>query len=88
MVKNFSDTLVSKVCGELPGEGVMNLKEDLNFSFVGVDISIASIDEASNGRLWHPSNSLVKNGSFNSIKEPASVAEDILDIAVRAETGA
>ena len=51
MVNDFSDTLVSKMCGELPAEGVVNLKENLNFGFVGMDISIASIDEASNGRL-------------------------------------
>ena len=87
MVKNLSNTLVSKMCGELSGEGVENLKENLNVGFVVVDITIASIDEAANGRLRDPSNSLVKDGSFHTIEEPAPVAKDILDIAVRAETG-
>ena len=86
MVKDFSDTLVSKVCGELSGEGVVDLKQNLNIPFVGMDISIPSVDETSDSRLRDPSNSLVKDGSFNTIEEPTSVAKDVLDIAIRSYT--
>ena len=82
MVNNLFEALVSKVCGVLPSEGVVNLKENLNVRFVGVDIVIASIDEAANGRLRNPSHHLIVDRSFNSIEDVASVSEDIFDIAL------
>ena len=61
----------------------MNLKQNLNFLGFAVDTLIASIDEASNGRLRNPSHSLIKDCPLNTIKEVASVSENIFDIATR-----
>jgi hypothetical protein len=82
MVNNLFETLVSKVCGVLPSEGVVNLKENLNFRFVGVDIVIPSIDEAANGRLRNPSHHLIVDCPFNSIEDIAAVSEDVFNIAL------
>jgi len=82
MVNDLFEALVSKVCGVLSSERIVNLKENLNVGFVFVDISISSIDEAANGRLRNPSHHLIVDGSFNTIEDVAAIAKYILNVAL------
>lgn len=81
MSKDSGDSRVSNGCRVLSCERVMNLQENFNIGFVVVDITIASIDKASNGRLRDPSNCLIIDGAFDSIENVNPVAEDVLDIS-------
>lgn len=60
----------------------MDLQENLNVRFMFMEIVIASIDEAANGRLRNPSHHLIIDSSFNTIEDIAAVAEDVLDVAL------